>query len=91
MLMETGVKTERITILGTPDFKAYLIREAKREGVSVSQFVRQRCENKPQTQDEEILATLIEEVRAATVKASTSLEKGLSDAEQVIAELRRKA
>ena len=89
--MKTAVKTERITILGTPEFKAYLVREAKREGISVSQFVRQRCENKPQTQDEEILATLIEEVRTATAKASTSLEKGLSDARQVLAELRRKA
>ncbi len=89
--METAVKTERITILGTPEFKAYLIREAKREGISVSQFVRQRCENKPQTQDEEMLATLLEQVKAATTKASTSLEKGLSDARLVLAELRRKA
>ena len=89
--METSVKTERITILGTPEFKAYLIREAKREGISVSQFVRQRCENKPQTQDEEMLATLLEQVKAATTKASTSLEKGLSDARQVLAELRGKA
>ena len=89
--MEAAVKTERITILGTPEFKAYLVREAKRKGTSVSEFVRQRCENRPQTQDEEILATLVEEVRAASAKASTSLEKGLSDAEQVLAELRRKA
>ena len=44
--MEAAVKTERITILGTPEFKAYLVREAKREGISVSQFVRQRCENR---------------------------------------------
>jgi len=89
--MEAAVKTERITILGTPEFKAYLIREAKREGISVSQFVRQRCEKKPQTQDEEILAALVKEVGAATAKASASLEKGLSDAEQVLVELRRKA
>jgi hypothetical protein len=89
--MEAAVKTERITIMGTPEFKAYLVREAKRAGISVSQLVRQRCENKPQTQDEEILATLVEEVRAATAKASASLEKGLSDAEQVLSELRSKA
>ena len=89
--MEAALKTERITILGTREFKAYLVREAKREGVSVSQFVRQRCENRPQTQDEEILANLIVAVRAATAKASTSLEKGLTDARQVLAELRGKA
>jgi hypothetical protein len=89
--MEATAKTERITILGTPKFKAYLIREAKREGISVSQFVRQRCENTPKTQDEEILAALIKEVREATAKASASLEKGLSDAELVLAELGAKA
>ncbi|MDJ0819375.1 MAG: hypothetical protein QNJ58_24440 [Desulfobacterales bacterium] len=84
--MRAGVKTERITILCTSEFKAYLIREAKREGISVSQFVRQRCENKPQTQEEEMLAALVEQVKAATAKASTSLEKGLSDARQVLAD-----
>jgi hypothetical protein len=33
--MKTAVKTERITILGTPEFKDFLIREAKQEGVSL--------------------------------------------------------
>jgi len=89
--MDPAVKTERITILGTPEFKAFLVREAEKEGVSVSQFVRQRCENSPQTQDEELLAAMVEEVKLATARAAGSLEKGLSDAEQVLAELRRKA
>jgi hypothetical protein len=48
------------------------------------------AEKKPQPPDEEILAALIV-VRTATVKAAASLEKGLSDAEQVLADLRRKA
>lgn len=86
------VKTERITILGTPDFKDFLNREAKREGVSLSQLVRQRCENKPtNNEDEELLAVLVKEVRAATTKAKVSLEKGLADVEQVLAEIRRAA
>ena len=38
--MKEAVKTERITILGSPDFKAFLSREAKKEGVSLSQLVR---------------------------------------------------
>ena len=84
------VKTERITILGTPDFKDFLTLEAKKEGVSLSQLVRQRCEKKPtNNEDEELLAALVKEVRAATAKAKVSLEKGLSDAEQVLAEIRR--
>jgi len=90
--METAVKTERITILGTPDFKNFLTREAKKEGISLSQLVRQRCEKKsPNDKDEELLTALVEEVRAATIKANLSLKKGLDDAEKVLAEIRRAA
>ncbi len=46
------VKTERITILGTPDFNDFLKREAKREGVSLCQLVRKRCEKKPTTNED---------------------------------------
>lgn len=88
--MAAAVKTERITILGTPDFKNFLTREAKKEGVSLSELVRQRCEKKPTSnEDEELLAALVEEVSAATVRAKVSLEKGLDDAEKVLAEMRR--
>jgi hypothetical protein len=84
-----SVKTERITILGSPDFKAFLVREAKKEGVSLSQLVRQRCEKKPvNSEDEELLAALVKEVNEATAKAKASLEKGLADAEQALAEMR---
>lgn len=84
-----AVKTERITILGTPDFKDFLKREAKREGVSLSQLVRKRCENRPTTnEDEELLAVLVKEIGAATAKAKVALEKGLADAEQVLMEIR---
>ena len=83
-----AVKTARITILGTPDFKAFLTREAKKEGVSLSQLVRQRCEKKPvNSEDEELLSTLLKEVGEATTRASASLEKGLADAEHVLAEI----
>jgi len=85
-----AAKTERITILGTPDFKAFLIREAKKEGISLSQLVRQRCEKKPAiSEDEELLAALLKEVAEATARAKDSLEKGLADAEQALAEIRR--
>ena len=89
--MSTAVKTERITILGTPDFKKFLTLEAKKEGVSLSQLVRQRCEKKPISKDEELLAALMKEVGEATVRARSSLEKGLNDAEKVLAEIRRAA
>jgi hypothetical protein len=89
--MKEAVKTERITILGSPDFKAFLNREAQKEGVSLSQLVRQRCENKPSSQDEELLAALVKELGAATARAKSSLERGLTDAEKVLSELRGKA
>jgi hypothetical protein len=89
--MRTAVKSERITILGSPDFKAFLTREAKKEGVSVSQLVRQRCEDKSPRQDEKLLAALVKELGEATAKAKLSLEKGLADAETVLSELRRGA
>jgi len=87
--MNMAAKTARITILGTPDFKAFLTREAKKEGVSLSQLVRQRCEKKPvNIEDEELLAALVKEVGEATARARTSLGKGLTDAEQALAEIR---
>jgi len=85
-----SVKTERITILGTPDFKAFLTREAKKEGVSLSHLVRERCLQKPtDNKDEELLAALVSEVNEASARAKISLEKGLENAEKVLAELRR--
>jgi hypothetical protein len=86
-----SVQSERITILGTPDFKAFLVKEAKKEGVSMSELVRQRCIQKPADQDEELLAALVNEVNKATVKAQKSLEKGLGDAERILADIRRAA
>ncbi|MGB5615557.1 MAG: hypothetical protein WBM78_01870 [Desulfobacterales bacterium] len=88
-MMETAAKTKRITILGTPEFKDFLTREAKKEGLSLSELVRQRCERKPQNQEEELLAALVKEVSAATARAKLSLEKGVADAERVLAEIRR--
>lgn len=86
-----SVQSERITILGTPGFKAFLAKESKKEGISMSEFVRQRCTQKPANNDEALLAALIGEVNKATKKAKKSLEKGLSDAENVLAEIRRAA
>jgi hypothetical protein len=77
--------------LGSPYFKALLSREAQKEGVSLSQLVRQRCENKPSSQDEELLAALLKELGAATARAKSSLERGLADAEKMLSELRGKA
>jgi hypothetical protein len=89
--MRTAVKSERITILGSPDFKAFLTREAKKEGVSLSQLVRQRCEDKSPNQEAKLLAALVKELGEATARAKSSLDKGLADAEKVLYDLRRSA
>ncbi len=90
MATVAAIKTERITILGSPDFKAFLKREAKKEGVSLSELVRVRCEKKSQTEDEEVLLALVAEVKKATKKAKHSLTEGLKEANNLLAELRVK-
>ncbi len=85
-----SVQSERITILGTPDFKAFLVSEAQKEGVSVSQLVRKSCSGSKAGQDEQLLIALTAELKKVTAQATKSLEKGLSEAESVLAELRCK-
>ena len=83
-----SVKSERITLLGTPDFKAFLASEAKNEGVSISELVRSRCQAVPPTDDEIALRELINLATQATRRATISLDKGIKDAESVLSELR---
>lgn len=83
-----SVKSERITLLTTPDFKSFLNAEAIKEGVSVSELIRVRCTKKPANdKDEEILRALVGQVNESTKKAQKSLAKGLQDAKQVLIEL----
>ena len=83
------MKTERVTLLTSPDFKAYLGTEAAREGVSVAALVRSRCERKPDV-DEAMLASLAAELREAVVEAHASLRGGLAEAGAVLSELRQR-
>jgi hypothetical protein len=82
------VKTERITILGTPDFKKFLVNEAKKEGVSLSLLIRRRCEQRPVNDDEQILMDLLAELSVSTAKAKNSLDKGLEEARKLLAEIK---
>ena len=83
-------KTERITFLSTPDFKAFLVAEAAKEGTSVAELIRRRCENAPANhEEEEMLLALVEEVGKATARAKRSLERGLADAQKALKAIRR--
>lgn len=82
------MKTERVVLLTTPDFKAFLAREARKEGISVAQLVRNRCEGRA-TNDEAELVSLTAELRAAVTKAHSALKGGLSEAQSVLGDLQR--
>ena len=81
------MKTERVTLLTTKEFKSFLRAEAQREGVSVAELVRVRCEHKPHP-DEVLLGRLTAELREALRTAKSSLKEGLSEAQSTLAELR---
>lgn len=80
------MKTERVTLLTTPEFKAFLAEEARREKVSVAELVRSRCERRP-SDDEAVLAALSEQLQAAVAQARRALHEGLAEAQQVLATL----
>jgi hypothetical protein len=81
------MKAERVTLLTSPDFKAFLNAEALREGVSVAELVLPRCERRP-TEEEAILVALTGELNKAVLEAKKSLKSGLDEAQAVLAELR---
>jgi hypothetical protein len=81
------MKTERVTLLTSPDFKEFLNVEAEREGVSVAELVRRRCERRP-TDEEAILAALTGQLTKAVAEAKKAIKGGLDNAQSVLAELR---
>lgn len=54
----------------------------------MSQLVRQRCQQEPANEDEALLLQLVAEVKAATHQAKRSLQKGITEAERVLKELK---
>ena len=80
------MKTERVTLLTSPEFKAFLGAEAQREGVSVGELVRRRCEGRPSA-DETALAALTTELRAAVREAKKSLGGALDEAHAILGTL----
>ena len=86
------MKSERITFLATPEFKANLTQLAVRENTSVGEVIRgrfERAQNRPDASEERELRALVADLRAATAKAQTSLSEGLAEAEQTLRELRK--
>lgn len=86
------MKTERITFLATPEFKANLTQLAVRENTSVGEVIRgrfERAQNRPDASEESELRALVADLRVATAQAQISLSEGLAEAEQTLRELRK--
>lgn len=82
------MKTERVTLLTSPEFKAFLTAQARQEGVSVAELVRSRCE--PQEGEEDTsLRALALELRKSVKQAQQSLRSGLAEAEDTLRSLRK--
>jgi hypothetical protein len=79
------MKTERITVLGSTEFKAFLATEADKAGVSVSELIRQRCEQKP-GEDELLLSSLSKELHRAIQEAKDSLADGMAAVKEALEE-----
>ena len=86
------MKSERITFLATPEFKANLTQLAVRENTSVGEVIRgrfERAQNRPDASAESELRALVADLRVATAQAQISLSEGLAEAEQTLRELRK--
>lgn len=83
------MKTERLVLLTTPAFKAYVGKEAKREGISVAELVRRRVQPAA-NEDEAVLVELTAQLRTAVEQAQQSADLALTEVEAILAELRRK-
>jgi len=82
------MKTERITVLASPTFKNFLAGEAATAGVSISELVRQRCEQ-PFGKDEELLGTLAQQLRISNAAANAALDQALAALEQAQAAMQQ--
>jgi hypothetical protein len=83
------MKTARLQVLTTPAFRDWLRKEAKREGVSVGELVRTRCEGNS-GEEEKMLAELTAQLRKEVRRAQASIRSGIAEADSVLKELRAK-
>lgn len=67
------MKSERLTLLVTGDFKARLERDAKRRRISVAQLIRQQFDPVASTPDEQELIALTQELRRSTREVRQAL------------------
>ena len=82
------MKTERLVLHTTPEFKTFLAQEARRAGVSVSELVRARCGQAAGAEERE-LAALLPLLRRSLTAARASLRSGVKEATVTVNALRK--
>ncbi|MBV8047038.1 MAG: hypothetical protein JO171_07800 [Paludibacterium sp.] len=79
------MKQERITVLGPPEFKAFLLQESRKEGISLSELVQRRCRQATE-HDEAMLTEMTDELAVAVDEAKRVLAEGLVALRQALGE-----
>jgi ribosome recycling factor len=79
------VKTKRVTLLATPDFKRFLETEAQREGVSVGELIRVRC-GQP-SQEERLLHELAAQLHQELKETKSAIKQANANIDRALAEL----
>lgn len=75
------MKSERLNIPATPQFKSYVEAEAAREGISVAELIRRRVEGQLST-DEQLLVELTANLHQAVEEARARVESVLAQADE---------
>ena len=85
------MKSERITFLATPEFKANLTQLAAQQHTSVGEVIRGRFGQPSTATEESDLRALVADLRAATAEVQVGLREGLAEAQQTLRALRQVA
>ena len=81
------MKTERVTLLATPDFKRFLEAEAKRQGVSMGELIRIRC-GQP-SEEERLLHELAVQLHEELKETKTAIKQANANIDRAFAELEK--
>ncbi|MGE5567167.1 MAG: hypothetical protein ACM3YN_13565 [Parcubacteria group bacterium] len=82
------MKTERLTILVTPEEKAAMTARAAEMHVSTSEMLRLAFDAFEEPTNQQLLDALGKELQAAAARAHTRLDEANRTVEQVLGELR---
>ena len=80
------MKTARLQVLTTPEFRVWLRKEACEAGVSVGELVRIRCEQR--SEEEIVLAELTALLCKEVTATRATVRRNLDETRAILSELR---